>query len=842
MKLLYLVAVISFVFILNIATQAAITQGTFAGVAPSSWSYPHLINDDAGNTLLMFKNGNSDIRILKYDGSSWTTHTSFTTTMINNDADFSGVTSIGSDFDLAIDGSNNIHIAMYFYKSAANRRGVLYGYHNGTTWDFELIEDHYHTGGWISAREPRIIIDNNNYPHIIYEYSDVDGTREYAIRHRHKESGSWSNFTNIHTWSGTVDTGLHEVFLHDVYLHTNNNLYCYFGYDNAANTSPDIFLSIMNNTTNSWSAKTEVIDGVTSDISHSIQGQFIDGANVYLGFTSSNNTANVKINSNAPSSSAVDTYGYRNSDLFRTDGFDYYFMVNPVTEEWDDNWENVTLTGYVYLRVFDGSNWHSCNQITALNSAAGCNESTYIIRPDGKVIMIFSNYDVDNTLKYAIGTLTDFLPSGCFTPQGAVQPPTLAATTAASSIATTTASSGGNVTADDGDAVTARGVCWNTTGTPTTADSKTTNGTGTGVFTSNLTGLTANTTYYVRAYATNGGGSGYGAEVSFTTLAIVPNAPTVNNPAITTLDVTLDVNGNNAATTFAIQETSTGDYVQANGSLAASAVWQDNATWGTVTVTGLTRATEYTFQVKARNTDNVETAFGATQAATTLQDSPTLASTTAASAITANSASSGGNISDDGGSAITARGVCWNLGGAPTTADDKTTDGTGAGIFTSSITGLSPATTYYVRAYATNGIGTSYGNEISFTTLNLSVAISNVNKNSDIEYAVTADITNPSSIPITGKGFVWSIAQNPTIASNSGSTANGTGSTSYTDNATVTVGPGYYVRAYITTAGGTYYSDQIHFGVVPTLPEWGLIFLAAGFILGGGWFMYRRVL
>ncbi len=357
-----------------------------------------------------------------------------------------------------------------------------------------------------------------------------------------------------------------------------------------------------------------------------------------------------------------------------------------------------------------------------------------------------------------------------------------------------------------------------------------------------MTGLSSNTLYYVRSYATNGGGPGYGSEVTFTTLALVPNAPTVNNASATTLDVTLDVNGNNASTTFAIQETSTGDYVQANGSLGASAVWQDNATWGTVTVTGLTRYTEYTFQVKARNTANVETAFGASQAGTTLQAAPTLASTTSESNLTANTATSGGEITDDGGAAVTVRGVCWNTTGTPDINDDKTSDGTGSGSFTSDITGLTPNTLYYVRAYATNSVGTSYGAQIQFTTLNISVAITNVIKNTDTEYELTAEITNPAADPILAKGYVWSTSQNPTITSNSGITSNGTGNDPYTDNATITIGPGYYVRAYITTAGGTTYSDAVHFGVVPTLPEWGLIFLAAGFVLGGGWFVYRKMI
>lgn len=91
-------------------------------------------------------------------------------------------------------------------------------------------------------------------------------------------------------------------------------------------------------------------------------------------------------------------------------------------------------------------------------------------------------------------------------------------TTAASSVTATTATSGGNVTADGGATVTERGICYATTQTPTTANSKVASGTGTGTFTANMTGLTANTTYYARAYAINAQGTAYGSQVSFTTL------------------------------------------------------------------------------------------------------------------------------------------------------------------------------------------------------------------------------------------------------------------------------------------------------------------------------------
>jgi hypothetical protein len=100
---------------------------------------------------------------------------------------------------------------------------------------------------------------------------------------------------------------------------------------------------------------------------------------------------------------------------------------------------------------------------------------------------------------------------------------------------------------------------------------------------------------------------------------------------------------------------------------------------------------------------------------TPVGEMPTL-TTVAATNMTQNAATSGGNITNDGSSPITQKGVCWRTTTAPTIADSKTTDGTGIGSFTSNMTGLIPNTTYYVRAYATNALGTGYGNEISFST------------------------------------------------------------------------------------------------------------------------------
>ncbi len=95
---------------------------------------------------------------------------------------------------------------------------------------------------------------------------------------------------------------------------------------------------------------------------------------------------------------------------------------------------------------------------------------------------------------------------------------------------------------------------------------------------------------------------------------------------------------------------------------------------------------------------------------------PVVLSNASTTSVTSSSASFGGNVTSDQGASVTARGSCWSTSTSPTTSGTCTTNGTGTGTFSSSLTGLSAGTTYYVRAYATNSQGTSYGSEVSFTT------------------------------------------------------------------------------------------------------------------------------
>lgn len=184
----------------------------------------------------------------------------------------------------------------------------------------------------------------------------------------------------------------------------------------------------------------------------------------------------------------------------------------------------------------------------------------------------------------------------------------------ASSITMNSAICGGEVLSDGGYPVTARGICWNTTGSPTAEQNPVSSGTGLGSFDSHLTGLDSRTTYYVKAFASNELGTSLGNEIVFSTSDL---------PSVQTVEVT-----------------------------------------GT----------------------------------------------------TPNSVSVVGKVTDGGDIDVTERGFCWDVGPGATIDGNHVPSGYGIGEFTGTIEELSPATQFYIRAYATNINGTVYGNDIAVVT------------------------------------------------------------------------------------------------------------------------------
>ena len=323
----------------------------------------------------------------------------------------------------------------------------------------------------------------------------------------------------------------------------------------------------------------------------------------------------------------------------------------------------------------------------------------YNISPGIYDVTVFDNEGNFGSKNFSIQTLNGSFP--------------ILTTLPINNISEFSATSGGNTTADGGSPISQRGACWSTNQNPTIADNSTNNGSGVGIFSSSLTNLTPNTIYYVRAYASNGNGIAYGNQVNFTTTTSLPTLVTSNTSNI----------GFNSATS--------GGNISADG---GSPISQRGVCWSTnqnptiaensitngsgvgifsSSLTNLTPNTTYFVRAYASNGNGI--AYGNQVNFTTTTSLPTLV-TTNTSNIGYNSATSGGNITADGGSPISQRGVCWSTNQNPTIADNSTTNGSGVGIFSSSLSNLTPNTTFYVRAYASNGNGIAYGNQRSFIT------------------------------------------------------------------------------------------------------------------------------
>ena len=270
--------------------------------------------------------------------------------------------------------------------------------------------------------------------------------------------------------------------------------------------------------------------------------------------------------------------------------------------------------------------------------------------------------------------------------------------------------SGGTITSDGGFSIISKGVCWSTSPNPSINNNSTNDGTGATNFTSVFPNLLTTTTYYYRAYATNSVGTGYGITYTFTTVA----NPQVTTTLLSAVTSTSASSGGNITSDGGASVTERGVCwsTSPNPTIALTTKTNNGSGTGmfTSTISGLTANT--TYYIKSFAINNYGTAYGQEEVFTTL----VTLTTNIPSLITGTSANSGGNISN-GTATIIARGVCWNTSPDPTIALlTKTIDGTGTGMFTSTISGLTANTIYYVRAYATNSVGTAYGDNLYLIT------------------------------------------------------------------------------------------------------------------------------
>lgn len=453
---------------------------------------------------------------------------------------------------------------------------------------------------------------------------------------------------------------------------------------------------------------------------------------------------------------------------------------------------NVTvgaLTGYTYATAAGGPYTASLS----LTQAGGTYSQQVFVQFNPTLVQSYNgNIPVAGG---GVSTAVNVAASGA----GVNSIPTLT-TGAATAITQTTATCAGTINAIGCTAITAYGIEYSTTpGFP--------NGTGTqvpssnlagGNFSSNLSGLAPITTYYYHAWATNSGGTGYGAEQSFTTAS--PN-PTINVTALAAFG-NVCINTTAGPNSFTISGTNLTTANVTVGPLTGYTF--STASGGTYTASlSLTQAGgTYTQQVFVRFTPtlvqsyngNIPVAGGGV--ATTVNvaasgagvNSTATVTTGAATAITQTTATAAGSIPAIGCSAVTAYGIEYSttnnfpLGSGTQVASTNLSGGS----FSSALTGLTPSTIYYYRAYATNNGGTAYGVQQSFTTAAPVLTGTTLTSFGNICINTTA---GPNSFIITGVGVT---AANITVGPLAGYTFSTTPAGTYSASLSLTHAAGAY--------------------------------------------------
>lgn len=361
------------------------------------------------------------------------------------------------------------------------------------------------------------------------------------------------------------------------------------------------------------------------------------------------------------------------------------------------------------------------------------------------------------------------------------------------------------------DKITDRGFCWSTTPSPTKNCGSA--GSGFGFFSLPLTGLKPGHTFYVRAYAISGYGLKYGNQLSFhLPPPFIPTVLTAN--PVATGPTTAILGGDATHQGHAeILERGVCWSTKPLPSFHNSCVSMGSGLGSfSGEVDGF--APGGTYHVRAYAASDLGTGWGRDKKFSTTDEEPPTVTTDAPYNETDVSALCGGNVTNEGNSPVTARGVCWSTSPNPTIGDARTSDGQGPGQFHSSITGLEPLTDYYVRAYATSDAGTSYGEEYQFKTVHPvwpnvhtvgTLAVYDDSALLQGEIVLTGDATADE------RGFCWSTTPQPLI----------------TDSTVLEGGSGaglfqamidglqpetlYYARAFARNQYGVFYGHIIYF-------------------------------
>lgn len=324
-------------------------------------------------------------------------------------------------------------------------------------------------------------------------------------------------------------------------------------------------------------------------------------------------------------------------------------------------------------------------------------------------------------------------------------------------ITTESARLGGNVTSSGGASVTDRGVYLSDIADAVNNGIQHNMGFGVGNFNDIIGMLMPGTTYYVRAYATNSVGTSYGDEYTFETLPELPTVVTADATEITAESARLggEVTDDGGSDIF-IHGVYYGTDPDSEITGLELAMGHGMGTFSDV-VAGLEPGTTYYFRAFVESSQG--TAYGEEKTFTTLGIEPEV-TTAEAYDITESSAVVGGNVTYDGGVTVNSRGVYWSLDTEPQSNGEQLVIGSGTGEFSQQLMGLSPATTYYVVAFATNSAGTGYGEVINFTTEPTYPEVTTVDASGITTSSATinGEVVYDGGTEVFETGFYWGLS------------------------------------------------------------------------------------